>query len=396
MGTALEGIRVLDLSRYIAGPFCAQALGDLGADVVKVERIDGGEEGRRVGETVEGDTLFFLSTNRNKRGVAVDFRDPEGLALVRRLALRADVVVENFRPGTMEAMGLGYEALSAENPGLVMVRISGFGQEGPLARHPCFDGAAQAHSGIMAMTGAAGGPPTMAGVFVCDYATALYGAIGALAALQARARTGRGQVVEATLMDSGLSMLTTAIPERVLFGREPDRRGNRDRYLSPSHCFASRDGAWIYVVAGSDAHFPRLCAAMGRPELADDPRFSNFVARNENVAALEGILDAWAASLDGQTLLERLHAHEVTAERVATIADVVASPQVAARGQIVDVPHPRLGSVPFPGPAMKLHGTPTQIRRGAPGLGEHASEVLAEWLGMDEGEIAGLVEAGTI
>ncbi|WP_029031639.1 CaiB/BaiF CoA transferase family protein [Salinarimonas rosea] len=396
MSAALDGIKVLDLSRYIAGPFCAQALGDLGADVVKVERIDGGEEGRRVGETVEGDTLFFLSTNRNKRGVAVDFRDPEGLALVRRLALAADIVVENFRPGTMEAMGLGWDALAAENPGLVMVRISGFGQEGPLARHPCFDGAAQAHSGIMAMTGAPGGPPTMAGVFVCDYATALYGAMAALAALQARARTGRGQVVEATLMDSGLSMLTTAIPERILFGREPDRRGNRDRYLSPSHCFQARDGAWIYVVAGSDAHFPRLAAAMEMPGLAADPRFAHFAARNENVAALERIIEDWAAGLDGETILHRLHEAEVTAERVATIGDVVENPQVAARGMIVDVPHPALGSVPFPAPAMKLHATPTTIRRGAPGLGEHAAEVLAEWLGMDDREVARLAEAGTI
>ncbi|MGJ3263262.1 MAG: CaiB/BaiF CoA transferase family protein [Salinarimonas sp.] len=396
MNAALDGIKVLDLSRYIAGPFCAQALGDLGADVVKVERIDGGEEGRRVGETVAGDTLFFLSTNRNKRGVAVDFRDPEGLALVRRLAHAADIVVENFRPGTMEAMGLGWDVLSETNPGLIMVRISGFGQEGPLARHPCFDGAAQAQSGVMAMTGAPGGPPTMAGVFVCDYATALYGAMAALAALQARARTGHGQVVEATLMDSGLSMLTTAIPERALFGREPDRRGNRDRYLSPSHCFPARDGTWIYVVAGSDAHFPRLAAAMGREDLAADPRFANFAARNENVAALERVIEDWAAAVDGETILARLHAAEVTAERVATIGDVIANPQVAARGQIVDVPHPELGMVPFPGPAMKLHGTPTAIRRGAPGLGEHAAEVLAEWLGMGEDEIGRLAEAGTI
>jgi succinyl-CoA--D-citramalate CoA-transferase len=396
MSASLDGVKVIDLSRYIAGPFCGQLLGDLGADVVKVERIDGGEEGRRVGETVEGDTLFFLSANRNKRGFAIDFRDKEGQALLRQLAATADILIENFRPGTMEAMGLGWDVLSALNPRLIMVRISGFGQEGPLAQHPCFDGAAQAQSGVMAMTGPAGGAPTMAGVFVCDYSTALYGVIGTLAALHARETSGRGQVVEATLMDSGMALMTTAIPERILFGREPERLGNRDRYLSPSHCFRSRDGIWIYIVAGNDVHFPRLAAAMGRPELAQDARFASFVARNANVAELESIIDAWAAELDGEAVLEIIHAADIPCERVATIADVIANPQVVHRKQIVDVPHPVMGSVPFQAPAVRLHGTPTVIRRGAPGLGEHGAEILSDWLGMSAPEIERLQAAGTI
>lgn len=397
MKYSLSGVKVLDLSRFIAGPFCGQLMGDLGADVVKVERIDGGEEGRRVGETVEGgDTLFFLSANRNKRSFAIDFRDPAGQDLLRRLASKADILIENFRPGTLERMGLGWDVLSKLNPGLVLLRISGFGQEGPLAEHPCFDGAAQAHSGVMAMTGQADGPPTMAGVFVCDYSTALYGTIAALAALRVRDKTGKGQVVEATLMDSGLSLLTTAIPENILFGREPPRLGNRDRYLSPSHCFASRDGVWLYVVAGNDVHFERFAKAMARPDLLTDPRFSTFGGRNANIAELETIINDWAATIDGEDLLALIQAADVPCERVATIADVVSNPQVVHRKQIIDVPHPGLGSVPMPAPALRLHGTPTVIQRGAPGLGEHSGEVLQEWLAMSQAQIEELRATGTI
>jgi succinyl-CoA--D-citramalate CoA-transferase len=396
MTTSLDGLRVLDLSRYIAGPFCGQLLGDLGADVVKVERIDGGEEGRRVGETVAGDSLFFLSSNRNKRSLAVDFRDPAGQRLIAELAARADVLIENFRPGTLENMGMGWSELSLRNPRLVLVRVTGFGQEGPLAQHPCFDGAAQAISGVMSMTGMHDGPPTMAGVFVCDYTTALYATIATLAALRARDTTGRGQVVEATLMDSGLALMTTAIPEYLLNGRTPPRLGNRDRYLSPSHCFRSADGHWIYVVAGNDAHFPRFAHAMDKPELIEDPRFANFAARNENIDALERVINEWGLDLDGDVILSRLHAAEVPCEKVATIEEVVTNPQVVHRKQIIDVPHHSLGSVPFQAPALRLWDTPTVIRRGAPGLGEHSGEVLAEWLGLPEGEIDALLADGVI
>jgi len=393
---ALDGVKVLDLSRYIAGPFCGQVLGDLGADVVKVERVDGGEEGRRIGETVAGDSLFFLSANRNKRGLTLDFRNPECQELLRRLAGEADVLIENFRPGTMEKMGCGWDDLSSINPQLVMVRISGFGQDGPMAQHPCFDGAAQAHSGVMTMTGQPGGPPTMAGVFVADYSTALYAAIATLAALRARDRTGRGQVVEATLMESAMSLLTTAVPERALNGVESERLGNRDRYLSPSHCFESADGKWIYVVAGNEVHFPRLAAAMGQPELAEDERFSSFVARNRNVGDLERIIDAWGRTLPAAEILRILHEADVPCEPVASIGDLLENPQVRARGQIADVPHPELGSVPFPGPAMRLYATPPAIRRGAPGLGEHTAEVLAEWLGMPADDVARMRDEGMV
>lgn len=379
---ALDEIRVLDLSRYIAGPFCGQVLGDLGADVVKVERVDGGDEGRRVGAAIEGETLFFMGANRNKRSVTLDFRSPEGQDILRALAARADVLIENFRPGTMEKMGCGYDVLSQMNPKLVMVRISGFGQDGPMASHPCFDGAAQAHSGIMALTGQSDGPPTMAGVFVSDYCTALYAAIATLAALQVRARTGKGQVVEATLMDSAVSLLTTAIAESVLLDVQHSRLGNRDRYLSPSHCFRTRDDRWIYIVAGNDQHFSRFSDVIGRSDLRDDPRFSSFSSRNANVAELERLIDAWGLEHDSADVLEALHAAGVPCEPVASIADLIANPQLRHRKMIVDVPHPFGGFIPVPGPALRMSATPPAVHRGPPALGEHTREVLSEWLDM--------------
>jgi crotonobetainyl-CoA:carnitine CoA-transferase CaiB-like acyl-CoA transferase len=379
---ALSRIKVLDLSRYIAGPFCGQVLGDLGADVVKVERVDGGEEGRRVGAMIDGETLFFMGANRNKRSITLDFRHPHGQAILKRLAAEADILIENFRPGTMEKMGCGYDVLSRENPGLILVRISGFGQEGPMASHPCFDGAAQAHSGIMALTGQPGGAPTMAGVFVSDYSTALYGAIAALAALQARAETGKGQVVEATLMDSAVSMLTTAIAESQILNTDQTRLGNRDRYLAPSHCFQSRDGKWIYIVAGNDQHFSKFAQVMGQPELLDDPRFSTFVGRNEHVGELEGIINAWGLQHTADEILHSLHEAAVPCEPVAEISDVVANPQLRHRKQIVDIPHPFGGTIPVPAPAMRMSSTPPGIHRGPPALGAHTREVLGEWLGM--------------
>ncbi|MEM9285216.1 MAG: CoA transferase [Pseudomonadota bacterium] len=390
MPGALHQTKVLDLSRYIAGPYCAQLLGDLGADVVKVERFDGGEEGRRIGDAVGTETLFFMSANRNKRSLTLDFRNPESQALLRRLAGEADILIENFRPGTMEKMGCGWDELSAINPRLVMVRITGFGQDGPLAQHPCFDGAAQALGGIMSMTGQPDGRPTMAGVFVCDYTTAIYGALAAVAALQARERTGRGQVVEATLLDSALSMLTTAIPEKALFDREPDRLGNRDRYLAPSHCFSSQDGVWIYVVAGNDHHFARLADAMEMPDLKSDKRFSNYLARNAHVAELEHIIDHWGQTLTGDQIFERLRKADIPCERLSTIADLLDHPHLKDRQQIVDVPHPDGGTVPFQAPPFRLSDTPESIRHGAPALGDHSQDVLQEWLGLSPHDVSDL------
>jgi len=394
--SALSGIRVLDMSRYISGPYCGQVLGDLGADVVKVEKTGSGEEGRRVGEMIDGETLFFLGANRNKRSLTIDFRAPEGQALLKRLVSTADIVIENFRPGTLEKMGLGYDEFSSANPGLILVRITGFGQEGPMASHPCFDGAAQAHSGLMTLTGQPDGPPTMAGVFVADYSTALNGVIAALAALQARQKTGRGQVVEATLMDSAMSMLTTAVGEASERGSEQTRLGNRDRYLAPSHCFKSKDDRWIYIVAGNDQHFDRLCVIMEMPELAADPRFSNPINRNRHVGQLEEFINAWGKKKEGDAILQLFHDAAIPCEPVATISDVITNPQVQYRRQIIDIPHPKSGTVPVPASAIRMSQTPPGVFRGPPALGAQTAEVLRDWLGMSPDEIDNVISSGAV
>ena len=248
----LSGLKVLDLSRYIAGPHCGTVLGDLGADVVKVERPKRGDDTRVYAPLIAGESIYFLMFNRNKRGITLDFRNPDAQALLRRLASRADVLIENFRPGTMERMGCGWNELHSANSRLIMARISGYGQTTSLANQPCFDAIAQATTGLMDLTGSPDGSPMVAGTFLVDYSAGLYSCVGILAALEQRHATGEGQMVDVSLMGSATSLLVTAIPEYVLKGTQPTRIGNRDRYRSPANTFQAKDGPWILVLAGND------------------------------------------------------------------------------------------------------------------------------------------------
>ena len=295
---ALDGIRVVDLSRYIAGPYCAMLLGDMGADVIKVEPPGRGENSRAFGPFVAGESLYSMVFNRNKRSLTLDLRSDQGKELLRSLLRKADVLVENFVPGTLEAMGFDWDTLKALNPRLIVTRISGFGQSGPLSRKPCFDVIAQTMSGLMDITGEAGGRPTMSGTYIVDYSTGLYATIGTLGAMQARNRTGMGQIVDVALLDSAMSMLMTAIPEQMLFGRTMTRRGNRDRYGAPANTFPTSDGAWVHLAVAGEPMFRALCNAMGRPALADDPRFKDNTARMENVEELETLHHALDRSTD--------------------------------------------------------------------------------------------------
>ncbi|WP_137389530.1 CaiB/BaiF CoA transferase family protein [Rhodoligotrophos defluvii] len=381
MSSALQGLKVLDVSRFIAGPFCAMQLGDHGADVVKVERIDTGEDTRANEPKLGGESVYFMTYNRNKRSFALDFRNPEAQAVLRELAGKADVLIENFRPGTMEQMGCGWETLSVLNPRLIMVRISGFGQTGPLAQRPCFDVIAQAMSGMMDITGDPDGPPTMAGTFVVDYVTALYGTIGVLTALAAREQTGRGQLVEATLLESAASLLMTAIPEQVVLGKTMRRQGNRDRYTAPVNTFQGADGAWVHIASGTDPLFRRLANAMGREDLLQDPRFATAKTRVENADAIEAEVQAWVARHTADAVVEAMDRAGIPCAKVATMVDVVENPQLKARGQILSMEHPRAGIYPTHGVTVILGDTPGAVRRAAPLVGEHTREVAAEWLG---------------
>src|SRR6185295_5529780 len=320
---ALDGIRVVDLSRFIAGPYCAMLLGDMGADVVKVEPRGRGENSRGFGPFLEGESLYTMVFNRNKRSLTLDLRSAQGKDLLRSLLRKADVLVENFVPGTLETIGFDWDVLKDLNPRLIVTRISGFGQSGPLSRKPCFDVIAQTMSGLMDITGEPDGRPTMAGTYVVDYSTGLYATIGTLGALQARSRTGVGQIVDVALLDSAMSMLMTAIPEQMLLGRTMTRRGNRDRYGAPANTFPTSDAAWVHLATASEPMFRSLVNAMGRPELADDLRFKDNTARMENVEELEQFITHWTETLTTTELLDQLAAIGVPSAKVATISELV-------------------------------------------------------------------------
>ncbi|MCW5652185.1 CoA transferase [Hydrogenophaga sp.] len=383
---ALDGIRVLDLSRFIAGPYCAMVLGDMGAEVLKIEKPGSGDPARGYQPQIGGRSAYSLMFNRNKKGVALDLRSEQGLATLRALIEKADVLVENFRPGTMEEMGLGWDAVHHLNPRLVMVRISGFGQDGPWAHLPAFDGIAQAMGGLMELNGPADGPPTVCGTYLCDYASGMYATMGTLAALRARDATGRGQVVDVALLDAASSFLMSALPEYHRLGHEMTRRGNRDRYSAPTNVYRARDGAWIYIVCGGADYFPRLLRAMGRPELQQDPRFATIQSRRDHWDDSEALVREWAATLDAENVVGLLREHDVPCGKVATIPEVANNPQLHHRGQIVRIDDPVCGEITMQGVTIRLSETPLTIRSPMPEVGQHTEEVLRAWLDTQPGE----------
>ena len=376
----LNGTRVLDLSRFIAGPFCAMQLGDMGADVVKVEKRGSGDDTRLNHPQIAGESTYFMSFNRNKRSIELDFRSPADQETLRQLASTADILIENFRPGTLEKMGCGWDVLSAINPRLILVRISGFGQDGPFANRPCFDVIAQAMGGIMNLTGQPDGPPTMAGTFMIDYSTALYATIGALCALEARRQTGKGQLVEASLLETSASLLMSAIPDFKQLGLSMSRMGSRDRYTAPVNSFRCSDEEWIYLSAGTDSLFRRFAAIADLGYLLDDPRFATADARLANQEAIEVIVQQWVGLHPSGTVVEAMEKAGVPCAKIASIGEVTENPQLRHRRQIVDLEHPKVGIYTTHGVTITLHETPGRIARPAPLLGEHTDEVLKEWL----------------
>ena len=390
----LRGIRVLDLSRFIAGPLCAQMLGDMGAEVIKVER-PGGEDARHHAPFYKGESVYVMVYNRNKSGITLNTRHPDAPAILERLVRWADVLVENFRPGTLEQMDLGYARLRELNPRLVVTSISGFGQTGPFAKRALFDAIAQATSGLMSLTGKADDEPTLTGTYVADYIAGFHGVIGTLLALYERERTGEGQVVDVASVDALFSCLGTRAPAYVMLGEVPHRHGSRDLLTAPANVFEARDG-YLYIHAGTNPLFPRLCTAMGRPELARDPRFDSVPNRMENVEEIEAIVSAWTRERSLDELSEVLAEAGIPFGKVAEVADVVASPQIAAREMLVEVEHPTLGPLTLPGIPIKLSATPGSIRKAPPLVGEDNDRVYREIVGFDDEELARLRAKGTI
>ncbi len=393
----LEGLTVIEMGTLIAGPFCGQILGDFGATVIKIEDPKAGDPMRQWGRSLpKGHSPWWPVIGRNKRSVTLDLRTAEGQDIARRLIGGADILVENFRPGSMEKWGLGFEALSAANPGLVMARVSGFGQTGPMSSRAGYALVGEAMGGLRYITGEPDRAPARAGISVGDSLAGLHAALGVMMAVHARHRTGRGQVVDAAIYESVLSVMENLITEYALTGYVRERSGSVLPGIAPSNAYPTKDGALVVIGANQDTLFKRLCEAMGRPELAADPRYAGHAARGANQAELDALIGAWTATMDAQPLLDLMEASGVAAGRVYRAPDMLADPQFAAREAIVALPHPVFGEVRMQNAFPKLSETPGAVRWPGPALGEHTEAVLAERLGMSADEIAGLRGKGVI
>jgi crotonobetainyl-CoA:carnitine CoA-transferase CaiB-like acyl-CoA transferase len=392
----LSGIKVLDLSRILAGPWCSMMLGDLGADVIKVENPDGGDDTRHLGTAIEGgERTYYLCVNRNKRSIAIDFRTPEGQAIIRELAIQSDVFIENYKLGDLERYGLDYESLRALNPRLIYLSISGYGREGPHAARLGYDFILQGESGLMSVTGEPGGPPMKVGVPFVDITTGTYASQAVLAALLARGKTGEGQLIDIALFDCALANLSIIASNALLLGTVPKRYGNTHVDISPYETFRCSDGDIIITVA-NDAQFQRMCQAMERPDIAADPRFQKNDGRLRHKAALRELLNACLATRTRQAWYEALRDVEVAAGSVRNVSEAIAVAADGGRDMVVEVPHPTAGSVKLIGSPLKLRGTPVVPPVAPPTLGQHTDQILRESLGMDAGRIAQLREKGAV
>lgn len=390
----LEGVKVLDLSRFIAGPLCAQILGDFGAEVVKLERPTG-EDSRHHGPYWQGESIYMFLYHRNKQAATLDTRHPRALGILETLIEWADVVIENYRPGTLDRMGIGYERMKELNPDVILVSISGFGQTGPDSKRALFDAISQASSGLMSMTGEPDGKPTLSGTYIADYTTGYQGAIGTMAALMHRERTGEGQLVDIASFDTMFSALGIRLIAQLMLGLEMPRSGSRDLLTAPVNVYEASDGP-IYIQAGTASLFPKLCAVMGRVDLAEDERYASVEGRMADQAHLESIIGEWVSTRACAEIGALLDDAGVPYAKVASVADVAESPQIAAREMIVEAEHPTLGTIRMPGNPIKLEKTPPTVRKAPPTAGEDNEHVYREILGMSAEEVQRLRQEGAI
>ncbi|GAA0647415.1 CoA transferase [Sphingomonas ursincola] len=396
---ALAGIRVVELGQLIAGPFCGQLLGDMGAEVIKVEppAVDGKGGGDPMRNWGHGEhKLWWEVVSRNKKSVSANLRIAEGQEVVRKLAAHADILIENFKPGTIEKWGLGPDALHAINPRLIIVRVSGYGQTGPYSSRAGFGGIGEAMGGWRAIVGDPDRPPSRMGVSIGDSLAATYGCMGALAALHARERTGKGQVVDSALYEAVLQVMESLVPEYMVSGHVRKRTGSILEGIAPSNVYQCSDGEYL-IGANQDAVFARLCQAMGRPELATDPRYVSHVARGQNQKELDDLIEAWTRTLTVAEVEALMIEYSVPAGRIYGAADMLADEHFKAREALVEVDSPRWGKFAMQNSFPKLSDTPSSIRSLAPqSIGEHNDEIYGTLLGMDQQTIDNLKAAGAI
>lgn len=397
MPTALDDVCVIDLTRVIAGPFATTLLGDMGAQIIKIELPGRGDDARYGYPAVEGIPVAFLALNRNKKGITLDIRKPRGAEILRRLIQRADVIVENFSAGTMAKWGFGYDALAASNPRLIYAALSGFGQVGPYAQRTSYDIIAQAMGGLMGLTGFPDSPPTRAGGALGDFIGGVFTALGVLYALHYRDRTGQGQMVDVSNMDAIFSMLDNWPTVYGMTGQLPQRTGNRHPFTAPYDCFPAKDG-YVVIGVGNSQLFRTLMTAIGKAELGRDPRFKTPAARLERHDEVNQLVADWVKNQTVAEVMKILgpEGANVPCAPVMTVDRLLADPHLRSREMVVDLPHDRLGSIPVPGVPCKLSASPGKIERLGPKLGEHNEEIYRGLLGLSERDIEELRAEGVI
>ncbi|MEV5828698.1 CoA transferase [Spirillospora sp. NPDC052242] len=393
---ALGDLRVVEMGQLLAGPFCGQLLGDFGAEVIKIEPPGAGDPMREWGrEKPHGKSLWWPILARNKKSITLNLRTPDGQALARRIIAQADVLVENFRPGTLERWGLSPDGLRAENPRLIVTRVTGYGQDGPYAPRAGFGSIGEAMGGIRYVTGDPDKPPSRAGISLGDELAGTFAALGTLVALHARHRTGRGQIVDSALYEAVLAMMESLVPEWDIAGYQRERTGSVLPNVAPSNVYPTKDGP-VLIAANRDTIWRRLAALMGRPELADDERFATHGARGANADELDGLIGDWTSAQDSAALLGLLHENGIPAGLTYRAKDMLADPHYRAREAIIRMAHPEFGEFPMQNVFPKLSDTPGEVRALGPSLGEHNPEVYGALLGLTPTDLDALTNAGTI
>jgi formyl-CoA transferase len=393
----LSDITVLDLSRVLAGPYATMVLGDLGADVIKVERPVVGDDTRHWGPPeAGGEAAYYLCINRNKRSLTVNLKEAQGQRIIRDLARSSDILVENYMVGTLARMGLGYEDLKKENPGLIYCSITGFGQDGPYKDKPGYDFMIQGMGGVMSFTGAPEGPPMKVGVAIVDITTGLFAVNAILAALRHREKTGRGQYIDMALLDSVVAWLANVGSNYLVSGVNPARWGNAHPNIVPYEPFLTGDGAYIALAVGNDLQWQKFCELAGLNGLAQDPRFATNPERVNNRKVLIPIVAAAMLKRPAEQWLTELNRLRIPCGPINTLDKVFSDPQVLHRGMVAEVPHPSAGTVKMVASPMKMNETPCEIRRHPPLLGEHTEEILKQRLGLAAEAIRDLRDKGVI
>ena len=391
----LAGVRVLDLTRVLAGPFCSMILGDMGAEVIKIEEPGKGDDTRSWPPFLGGEATYFLSVNRNKQSLTLNLKAPEGRAILQKLARKSDVVLENFRTGTMERLGLGYKSLAKLNPRLVYCAISGFGESGPESARAGYDLVVQAESGIMDITGFEDGPPVKVGTSIADLVAGMSAAHGITLALLARHRTKRGQKVEISMQDAMAALLTYQAGIFFGTGNKPGRRGNKHPSIVPYEVFKAAD-AYLTLGVANNSLWERCCVALEHPELMKDPRYATVAARVQNRDVLVPRLNEILGTRSADDWLKRFEEVGVPAGRIRTVAEVCESAHLKARGMIVTLPHPKAGALRVLGVPVRLHATPGKATTPPPLLGQHTERVLTRVLGVKKAEVTRLRKAGVL